>query len=95
MTLDEAIEVVEDAGLSVIRPRNNDELLRSIWEQVHSLLRTMTDLVEDGATLTLTHPAFMSPGCDYRLLTRSAIIGRLDLILDKAVVVKEERADAI
>src|SRR5690348_14813120 len=75
MTLDEAIETVEAAGLAIVRPRNKDESLRNMWEQVHSLLRMMTDLAEDGARLTLTHPAYFAPTCDYKLLTRTAIIG--------------------
>lgn len=92
--LDKAIKTVEDAGLAVVRPRNNDEALANMWQQVHGLLRMMTDLAENGATLTLTHPAYFAPTCDYRNLTRSAIIGRLDTILRNAVVIREGRDDA-
>lgn len=91
INLDKAIKTVEDAGLAVVRPRNNDEALTNMWQQVHGLLRMMTDLAENGATLTLTHPAYFAPTCDYKKLTRSAIVGRLDTILDRAVVIREDR----
>ena len=88
---DDLISACEQRGIPVARPRNNNEALRNMWEQVHGLLRMMTDLAENGATLTLTHPAYFSPLCDYKMLTRSAIIGRLDTVLERAVVVKESR----
>lgn len=91
MNLDEAIEVVEAHGKTVVTPRDNSKSLTDMWQQVHALLRMMTDLAEGGARLRLTHPAYMAATCDYRMLTRSAIVGRLDTILDKAVVLKEPR----
>lgn len=92
--LDKAIKTVEKAGYAVVRPRNQNEALHNMWRQVHGLLRMMGDMAENGATLTLTHPAYFAPTCDYRALTRNAIIGRLDAILDRAVVIREERDDA-
>lgn len=94
MTDDDLIAECEARGIPVARPRSNDEALRSMWEQVHGLLRMMTDLAENGATLILTHPAYFSPLCDYKMLTRTAIIGRLDTVLDRAVVIREARDDA-
>lgn len=95
MTDDELIAACEDRGIPVARPRSNDEALRNMWEQVHGLLRMMTDLVDAGARLTIVHPAWFAPTCDYKMLTRSAIVGRLDHVLDRAVVViREERDDA-
>jgi hypothetical protein len=91
MTDDDLIEECERRGIPVARPRDNDKALRNIWEQVHGLLRMMVDLVDGGARLTLTHPAYFAETCDYKMLTRSAIVGRLDHILDTAVVVKEPR----
>lgn len=89
MTDDELIEACEARGIPVARPRDDNQALRNMWEQVHGLLRMMTDLAENGATLTLTHPAYFAPTCDYKMLTRSAIVGRLDTILDRAVVIRE------
>lgn len=94
MTLDEAIEVVERHGKTVVTPRDNDKSLTDMWQQVHGLLRMMTDLAEGGARLQLRHPSYFAPTCDYRALTRSAIVGRLDAILDTAVVVREGADDA-
>lgn len=91
MTLDEAIEVCEAHGKTVVTPRDNNKSLTDLWRQMHGLLRMMTDLAENGATLTLTHPAYFAPTCDYKMLTRSAIVGRLDCILDRAVVIREDR----
>lgn len=92
--LDKAIKTVEDAGLSVVRPRNNDEALQNMWGQVHGLMRMMTDLAEGGATLQIRHLSCYSPKADMKLLVRSAFMGRLDTILDRAVVIREERSDA-
>lgn len=89
MNLDEAIAVCEEHGKLVVTPRDNDKSITDLWRQVHGLLRMMTDLAENGARLTLTHPAYFAPTCDYKMLTRSAIVGRLDTILDKAVVTRE------
>lgn len=94
MTDDELIAECEERGLAVVRPRNPDETLKNIWGQVHSLLRMMTDMVDDGAKLTLTHPSYFAATCDYKLLTRMAFMGRLDHILNHAVVIREERDDA-
>lgn len=94
MTDDDLIEECERRGIPVARPRDNNEALRAMWQQVHGLLRMMTDLAESGATLTLTHPAYFAPTCDYKMLTRSAIIGRLDTVLQNAVVIREARDDA-
>lgn len=92
--LDKAIQTVEAAGLAVVRPRDNDEALQNIWEQVHGLMRMMTDLAEAGATLKIRHLACYSPTCDMKLLVRMAFMGRLDAILERAVVVHEGRDDA-
>lgn len=91
MTLDDAIAVCEEYGKLVVTPRDNDKSLTDLWGQMHCVLRMMTDLVDGGARLTLTHPAYFAETCDYRLLTRSAIVGRLDHVLDRAIVVKERR----
>lgn len=89
--IDNAICLLEREGYGVVRARNNDEALNNMWQQVHALLRMMTDLVDGGARLTLIHPAYFAETCDYKLLTRSAIVGRLDHVLDTAVVHREPR----
>jgi hypothetical protein len=89
--IDEMINALEAEGYTIARARNQSEALHDMWQQVHGLLRMMTDLVDGGARLTIVHPAWFAETCDYKLLTRSAIVGRLDHVLDRAVVVREAR----
>jgi hypothetical protein len=89
--LDAAIAAVESAGLAVVKPRNRDESVCNMWSQVYGLLRMMSDLVDDGARLTINHPSCFAPTADVVALARAGMLRHINQILATAVVVREER----
>lgn len=89
---EELLDECRERGL-LPRPRDKNESLRNIWEQTHSLVRMMADLVHEGAVLTINHPAFFAATADMKLLVRSAFMSNLDAILKNAVVSMEPREE--
>lgn len=95
MQTDQMIEALEKEGYRVVTARDTpDEQLRNLWQQILSLLRMAEDIAGDGAHLTIGHPPYFAATADVIELTRSAVIGKIETILQNAVVVREAR-DAI
>jgi len=90
--LDTAIATVEAAGFTVVQQRDTpDETLQKLWHCILSDLRMASDLVEGGAKLTVQHRAWLASTADPVGLLRSYVNGKVRLLLDTAVVVKEDR----
>lgn len=91
-SVEAAIAVCEAAGLAVVQPRDTpDETLQKLWHCILSDLRMASDLIESGAKLTVQHRAWLASTADPLGLLRSYVNGKVRLLLDTAVVVKEKR----
>lgn len=91
MDLNDAIAACEEAGLTVVRPRDNDQALADLWRQIGSLLRMAEDLAAGGARLTINHPAYFGPSADVVQIARAGMTKKIDNILKIARVVREAR----
>lgn len=89
---DSIVATLERAGYRVIRDRDTpDERLRELWDDAIKRLRMAEDIASEGARLHVNHPAYLPPKADVVGLLRSALVGKIDTILKRAVVVREEQ----
>lgn len=88
-TLSQAIAICRSNGCVVLPPKDKDEALRNVWNNVTRSLSEARDLVRDGARLKVRHAAFLDTRADVADLLRDGIIDEINTILESAVVVCE------
>lgn len=90
--LEEAIAIVEGAGLTVVTPRDDKDVqLRRLWDSAMKTLRMARDVADSGGKLTVEHGTWLSERADVVALLRSAAVRHIDTILADVIVVKADR----